>query len=314
MQHGAHVVGADVVLPGQPGVGAGGAVEADRPARAGADQNPAREVGVVGGGLAGGVDQVDQIAVDGRGHMDRADLAAGGEDRFLRDRRGQRGRLGFQRALFLGAQQAQDFGFVLGLRVVDQHLHQEAVHLRFRQRVGAFLLDGVLRRQHEEQLGHPVAVPGHGDLAFLHGLQQRRLDLGRGAVDLVGEDQVAEQRAGLEMDLLVAVDLLEDLGAGDVRGQQVGGELDAAHVGVQMPRQGLHGAGLGQAGEALQQQVTVRQQAEDDLPHHVALAEHGGIDAALKFEDLLATAHRRLLVGCSVVVGMASLPCKDGKL
>ncbi|MCY1348439.1 hypothetical protein D9M69_345860 [compost metagenome] len=93
------------------------------------------------------------------------------------------------------------------------------------------------------------------------------------------------------MDLLVAVDLLEDLGAGDVRGQQVGGELDAAHVGVQVPRQRLHRAGLGQSRQAFQQQVPVGQQAEDDLPHHVALAEHGGIDAALEFEDLLAGAH-----------------------
>jgi hypothetical protein len=43
-----------------------------------------------------------------------------------------------------------------------------------------------------------------GDLAFLHGLQEGGLGLGRGAVDLVGEQQVGEDRALLEGELGVA--------------------------------------------------------------------------------------------------------------
>ena len=38
-------------------------------------------------------------------------------------------------------------------RIVDQHLEHEAVDLRLRQRVGAFRLDRVLRRHHEERVG-----------------------------------------------------------------------------------------------------------------------------------------------------------------
>ena len=46
------------------------------------------------------------------------------------------------------------------VRIVDVDLHQEAVELRFRQRIGAFLLDRVLRREHVERARHVVAVAG----------------------------------------------------------------------------------------------------------------------------------------------------------
>ena len=48
-----------------------------------------------------------------------------------------------------------------------------------------------------------------------------------GAVDFVGEDDVCEQRSGLENELAAAVDLLEDGVSRDIAGQEVRGELDA---------------------------------------------------------------------------------------
>ena len=56
----------------------------------------------------------------------------------------------------LAADEAEDFALVLVARVADEHVQEEAVHLRFGQRVGAFLLDRVLRRQDEEQIGQLV--------------------------------------------------------------------------------------------------------------------------------------------------------------
>jgi hypothetical protein len=49
--------------------------------------------------------------------------------------------------------------------------------------------------------GHAVGGAGDGHLALLHRLEQRRLHLGRRAVDLVGEHDVGEDRAGLEAKL-----------------------------------------------------------------------------------------------------------------
>ena len=44
------------------------------------------------------------------------------------------------------------------LGIVDEHVEHEAVELRFGQRIGAFLLDRVLRGQHEERLGQRDAA------------------------------------------------------------------------------------------------------------------------------------------------------------
>ena len=79
--------------------------------------------------------------------------------------------------------------------VVDQDIEHEAVELGLGQRIGPFLLDRVLGRQHEERVGQPVALAADGDLPLLHRLEQGRLGLGRRAVDLVGQDDVGEDRA-----------------------------------------------------------------------------------------------------------------------
>ncbi len=88
-----------------------------------------------------------------------------------------------------------DAELLLFLGIVHEDVEHEAVLLRFGQRIGAFLLDGVLRGQHEERVGQLVPGAADGDLAFLHGFEQGGLRLGRRAVDLVGQDDVGEQRA-----------------------------------------------------------------------------------------------------------------------
>ena len=147
----------------------------------------------------------------------------------------------------------------------DVDLEHEPVELRFGQRIRAFELDRVLRREHEERIGQRPRLAERRDAPFLHRLEQRRLRLGRGAVDLVGEQEVGEDRAGVKHELLAAVALLEDVAAGDVGGQQVGRELDAAEVERQQPRQRLHELGLAEPGQAFEQHVAAREQRRDDF-------------------------------------------------
>jgi hypothetical protein len=69
----------------------------------------------------------------------------------------------------MGAQHSH----LVGARgVAEPHLHEETIHLCLRQWVRACEIQWVLRRQHQERLGQLEALALHGDLPFLHGLQQ----------------------------------------------------------------------------------------------------------------------------------------------
>ena len=191
-----------------------------------------------------------------------------------------------QLVLLALAVQRQDRQLLLAVRVVDPHVQQEAVELGLGQVVGAFLLDGVLGGQHHEQLRQVVGLLAHGDLVLAHGLEQRRLHLGRRAVDLVGQQHIVEQRAGPELEL--AALLAVDVGADQVRRQQVGRELDAVEIALDALGERLHGSGLGQSRHALHE--------------HVAVAEHAhqhGIDELLLADDARCEMRaQRIEYGC----------------
>jgi hypothetical protein len=115
-------------------------------------------------------------------------------------------------------------GALLGaVRIADDHLHHEAVDLRFGQRIGALLFQRVLRGEHQERARQRIGFIADGDLAFLHGFEQRALHLGRRAVDFVRQNEIAENRAVLGAE--GAVLRVVNHGADDVGGQHVGREL-----------------------------------------------------------------------------------------
>jgi hypothetical protein len=104
-------------------------------------------------------------------------------------------------------------------------------------------------------------------LPLLHGFEQGGLGLGRGPVDLVGQDDVGEQRAFQELELAVprAAVFLDDFRPGDVGRHQVGSELDAAECQRHALRQGADHQGLGQAGHALQDAVAPAEESDQQL-------------------------------------------------
>ena len=152
-------------------------------------------------------------------------------------------------------------------------LEEEPVELRLGQRIGALHLDRVLRGQHEERLRQRVLLLGDGDAVLLHRLEQRRLRLGRGAVDLVGQHEVAEDRSLLEAEAPLAALLHDDVRAEDVGRHQVGRELDAREVQVERLGQRAHQQRLAQAGHAFEQRVPAGDQADQRLPHELVLPD-----------------------------------------
>ena len=97
----------------------------------------------------------------------------------------------------------------LGARVAHLELEEEAVELRFGQRIGAFHFDRILRGEHEERPVERARLAADGDAALLHRFEQRGLRLRRGAVDFVGEQQVAEDRPRLELEARMAVPVVD---------------------------------------------------------------------------------------------------------
>nr|GEX69762.1 hypothetical protein [Tanacetum cinerariifolium] len=164
------------------------------------------------------------------------------------------------------------------VRKADLDVHEEAVELGLWQRVGAFLLDRVLCRHHQKQRRQVVSAAPDADLALGHGFQQRRLHLGRRAIDLVRQHQVMEDGALLEHE--AAGFGAVDFGAGDVGGQQVGGELDAVELGFDAFGQLFDRLGLGQTGCAFDQHVAVGQQRDQQALNQFLLPEDLGGEKA----------------------------------
>src|SRR3546814_9397809 len=73
-------------------------------------------------------------------------------------------------------------------------LEEETVELRLGQRRDALLFDRILRREHGEARTQRVRLAINRHMPFLHRLEQRGLRLRRSAVNLVGEQQLGEDR------------------------------------------------------------------------------------------------------------------------
>ena len=164
------------------------------------------------------------------------------------------------------------------LRAGDLQLEQEPVELRLGQRIRAFQLDGVLRGQHEKRPRQRTGRAHQRDRPLLHGLQQGRLGLGRCAVDLVGQKDVREHRAGLEDPLAVAaVDLLQDVRADNIGRHEIGRELHAGELQGQHVAQRLDHRRLADARNALEQQVPAAENADHDHPVKVRTAQQHAV-------------------------------------
>ncbi len=137
-----------------------------------------------------------------------------------------------------------------------------------------------------ERCRHIVTLAGDGDMVLLHGLQQRRLCLGARAVDLVGHQQLGEDRPLDEAETAPAArpPVFQHLGADDVGRHKVGRELDALGVEPQYPAQRLDQQRLGEAGHADQQGMPAGEDGDERALDHLLLAEDdrgGGLVHAL---------------------------------
>ena len=118
----------------------------------------------------------------------------------------------------------EDRCLVRGARVAESDPEHEAVELSLRQRECTLVFDWVLRGDHQERFRHLISGAVDGRLMLLHALQQRGLCLGRGPVDLVGENDLRHDRARPEFEFLSLLVVYRQ--AGHVGRKKVRRELD----------------------------------------------------------------------------------------
>lgn len=122
-----------------------------------------------------------------------------------------------------------------------------------------------------------LAVDRHAP--FLHRFKQRRLRLGRGAVDFVGKQQLGEDRPlgqGEARRLEV-----EQVRSQYVAGHQVGGELDAPEIEPDGAGESLREQRLGGSRRAFEQHMTTSEQRDRDHAGQIPLPEYDLGDFAL---------------------------------
>ena len=151
------------------------------------------------------------------------------------------------------------------------------------------------------------------DLVLLHHLEECRLHLRRRAVDLVGEEEVAEDGAELGVERAGVGPVhtrADEVGRHEVRRELDTLEAAAEDLGGRLDRQRLR-----QAGHAFDQEVATRQQADEHaLEHRVLPGDHAlDLEEGLLEELPLLLNGHRLAHGTLLARGFRQVKQSGGK-
>src|SRR5438270_2319578 len=169
--------------------------------------------------------------------------------------------------------------------ISDDYLEHEPIDLRFRKRICAVGLDRVLRREDEKGLVDVEGFLADRDLLFLHHLEKSGLHLGRRAVHLVSEKEVAED--GPELGREIGFARVEHASPDEVGRNEVWGELDSTELATDGIRKRTDGRGLGETRYALDEDVTTREQCYKNALEQAILAHDDLANLEQELLDLL---------------------------
>ena len=102
--------------------------------------------------------------------------------------------------------------------------------LGFGEHIGAVLFDWILGSENEKRVRKGVRRPVDRDIPLLHRLQEGGLNLRRGPVDFVGQQQISEHRSFVDDEL--ARRLMIDRSPHHVSGKEIWRELNPSEGGV----------------------------------------------------------------------------------
>ena len=179
-----------------------------------------------------------------------------------------------------GLEARQDLVLIVFIGVAELEAHKETVELGFGKWEGAFELDGVLCGNDKERAWERSGDALDGDLALLHSFEECRLGAGRGSVDLVGEDDLGDERTFTEDEL--ADLLVVEVDAGDVGGHEVRRELDTAEGAAEATSDSFCESGLANAGDIFKKNVAFAEERDHRESDDFGLADDDALHAVLE--------------------------------
>ena len=216
------------------------------------------------------VDDVEEIIDDFRRDLHVANGGLNRENFVERKNRFER----IERGRFAIGVQDGAFGGAVG--IADRKAHQEAVELAFGERVRSFELDRVFGRDDEEGARERTRRSVGGNLAFARRFEGRALRSRRRAVDFVGEDDVRENRARDELEILRLRAV--NVGADDVERDEVGSELNSGKSRVQTARERLAEKRFTDAGNVFEKKVSFGEKGDEGLTIRFRFSDKGAFD------------------------------------
>ena len=156
--------------------------------------------------------------------------------------------------------------------IAEPQPDREPVELRLRQRVGALILDRVVGGDHHERFRQQPGFTIDADLRLGHRLEQRGLRLRRCPVDLVGEQQVGEDRSGPELEAPRAH--VVDRRAEQVGGQQIRRELHPGEVHAERGGEAPRDERLAEPGDVLDEDVPAGEDHQQNQPQRFVFADN----------------------------------------
>lgn len=140
-----------------------------------------------------------------------------------------------------------------GFGIPESQFEQKAVELRRRKRKGPIQVEGVLRRDDQEERVDPSRYTTDGYLTFLHDFEEGRLHLGSCPVDFVGQNYLRKDgpRAELEGSRFG----VEDIDSRQIVGEKIGRELNSPKVAPGEAGQSLGGRCFSDAWDVFDQDV-----------------------------------------------------------
>ena len=171
----------------------------------------------------------------------------------------------------------QDLHLVGGRGIAQADVEHEAVELRLRQREGALVLDGVLRR-HAPGTGRGSGCVTPSTVICRSSIASSSADWVFGVARLISSASTNWPMIGPGRNSNSPVRWLIHRDAGDVARQQVGRELDALEGAADRARDGLRQDRLADARHVLDQDMALAQHGDQREAHGIVLADDHALD------------------------------------